>query len=52
MIKIIKSWEEVEREVSVVEYYFKVYVFIYAVEYMFNDAKMYCILFCCVCLTL
>ena len=26
--------------------------FVYAVEHLFNDAKMYCILLCCIRLTL
>ena len=26
--------------------------FVYAVEHLFNDAKMYCFLSCCICLTL
>ena len=26
--------------------------FVYAVEHLFNDAKIHCILLCCICLTL
>ena len=38
--------------ISVVEYQLKMCSFVYAVEHLFNDAKMWCILLCCICLTL